>query len=101
MGQGQAQLAERAERLAAMIGPPAQVEPSVGFTGGGTLPSAPIASMAVSLGVADPEGLAARLRVLPVPVIGRIARGTFLADVLTIEDDDIAAVAASVREALA
>jgi L-seryl-tRNA(Ser) seleniumtransferase len=100
MGQSQAQLAERAERLAALIGPPAQVEPSAGYTGGGTLPASPVASMAVSLAVADPEIVAARLRVQPVPIVGRIARGKFLADMLTVEDDDIATVAASIRGAL-
>jgi L-seryl-tRNA(Ser) seleniumtransferase len=101
MGQGLAQLAQRAERLAALVGPPAQTEPSAGYTGGGTLPAAPISSMAVCLAVPDPEQLAARLRAQPVPVIGRIAQGKFLADMLTVEDDDIGALAASIREALA
>jgi L-seryl-tRNA(Ser) seleniumtransferase len=100
MGQSLAELTERAERLAGLIGPPALVEPSNGYTGGGTLPSAPIRSMAVSLAVADPDRLAARLRASPVPVVGRIAAGRFLADILTVEDDDVAALAASIRAAL-
>ncbi len=101
MGQSLAQLSERAARLAALVGPPAQTEPSAGYTGGGTLPAAPIPSMAVSLAVADTEQLAARLRAQPTPVIGRIAQGRFLADMLTVESDDIAALAASIRQALA
>jgi L-seryl-tRNA(Ser) seleniumtransferase len=101
MGQSLAGLTERAERLAGLIGPPAQVEPSAGYTGGGTLPSAPIRSMAVCLAVPDPDRLAARLRAAPVPVVGRIAAGRFLADMLTVQDDDVDALAASIRAALA
>jgi L-seryl-tRNA(Ser) seleniumtransferase len=101
MGQSQVQLGERAERLAALVGPPAQTEPSAGYTGGGTLPAAPIPSMAVSLAVADPQQLAARLRAQATPVIGRIAQGRFLLDMLTVESDDIASLAAAIRAALA
>ena len=49
MGQDLAALRARAERLAALLGPAAQVVATNGFAGGGTLPDAGNPSMGVAL----------------------------------------------------
>jgi L-seryl-tRNA(Ser) seleniumtransferase len=102
MGQSEATLRARAERLAALLGPSARIVPSTGFAGGGTMPDAGIASLGVALhsDTMTPERLKALLRAGRPPVIARIADGAVLLDMLTVDDDDIAALARTAREAL-
>ena len=100
MGQSAAALRARAERLAAMLGPLAQVQATQGFAGGGSLPNEAIASVAVALHVPAPDQLAARLRAGSPAVVGRIADGHLLLDMLTVPDSELAELAASVHTAL-
>ncbi len=100
MGQDVATLRARAERLAGLLGEGATVEDSAGFAGGGTLPDAPIPSLVVSLAVSvagDPERLAARLRRQRPAIVGRIAGGRLLLDMLTVVDNEVAALASGVK----
>ena len=105
LGQDAATLAARAARLCALLGDAvaAAVEPSTGYAGGGTLPDSVIPSQAVA--IASPavpaELLAARLRRQEPAVIGRIAGGRLLLDMLAVADAELDPLAASVRAALA
>ena len=98
MGQGQAAMQDRAARLAGLLGPVARVVASIGFAGGGTLPSAEIPSAAVCLHTATPaDELAACLRAGALPVIGRIADGRVLLDMLTVAEHELAELAGAVQ----
>jgi L-seryl-tRNA(Ser) seleniumtransferase len=101
MAQTRAGLRARADALAALIGPFARPEPSIGFAGGGTLPGEGIPSIGVRLSLADPERLAARLRRGRPAVVGRIVDGCLLLDMLTVDDSELPEIAQAVREALA
>jgi L-seryl-tRNA(Ser) seleniumtransferase len=93
-------LAARARRLATVAGGGVEVIAVTSAVGGGALPLAEPPSFAVALaGAAD--ALDARLRAADPPVVGRIADGRLLLDVRTIGDDEIDAVGAAVRSALA
>jgi L-seryl-tRNA(Ser) seleniumtransferase len=63
----------------------------VSQVGGGALPLAelPTALIAVKVDRLSPDALEKKLRNCPVPVIGRIYRGSFLLDLRTILDSDI------------
>ena len=103
LGQGVAGLQARAERLGAALGDHADwaVVESEGFTGGGTLPGRPVGSRA--LAVTSPLGadaLAARLRRGRPPVVARIADGRLLLDMLTVAEEEIDEVAATLAAAL-
>jgi L-seryl-tRNA(Ser) seleniumtransferase len=102
LGQTQAVLRARAERLADLVGPVAAILPTTGYAGGGTLPDAAIASIGVTLRPDGwhPEALKARLRAARPPVIARLAEGAVLLDMLTLDDGEIAEVAAAVRAAI-
>ena len=100
MGQSAAALRARAERLAAMLGPFAQAQATQGFAGGGALPNEAIASAAVALHVPAPDQVAARLRAGAPAVVGRIADGCLLLDMLTVPDSELAELAASVHMAM-
>ena len=94
-------LRQRAERLVGMLGAAAQAEPTIGFTGGGTMPGSGIPSFGVAVCASvAPEALAARLRANRPAVVGRIADGRLLLDMLTVEDGDLAQLAAAVEHAL-
>jgi len=93
-----AALREVADRLAAAIGGSATVEACMSTVGGGAMPTAQLASWAVTLrGPAD--ALDRRLREAAVPVIGRIADGRLWLDVRTIGPDELADVVATVAAA--
>ncbi len=94
-------LQARAQRLAGRIGPAARVVASAGFAGGGTLPDSAIPSAAVALAAPGAEHLATRLRAGDPPVIGRIADGQVLLDMLTADDSDVEELARAVQDALA
>ena len=99
--QGVAELADRAARLCALLGPPARAEPCDGYAGGGTLPASAIPSYAAVLTVPDPDGLARRLRQHHPAVVGRIAEGAVWLDVLAVRDDELGAIADAVAAARA
>ena len=93
LGQGEAELKARAERLCAAIGAGAAVEPTTGFAGGGALPEERIASR----GVQPVRAPGCRRMCWPggcgrqrPAVVGRIAEGRFVLDVLTVADDEVA-----------
>lgn len=94
-------LRARAERLCAMMGPAAAVEPTEGFAGGGSLPAASLKSWVVALAVPGLPAmeLARRLRRHRPAVVGRIAGDRLLLDVLTLRDEALDTVARAVRDA--
>ncbi len=101
MAQTSAVLQARAERLTHLLGPAARPEPTTGFAGGGTLPDVGIPSVGVALLVDAPEQVKTALRDGAPPVIARVADGRVLLDMLTVRDDELPAIAAAVRQALA
>jgi L-seryl-tRNA(Ser) seleniumtransferase len=101
LGQSEAVLQQRAERLHTMLGR-GTIEPSDGFAGGGSLPEERIASRAVVLNPnMGAEAAASALRASDPPVIGRIKDANLLLDVLTVTDDEVTALAAAVKGVLA
>ncbi len=88
----------RAGRLAEAVG--GEVVATVGRVGGGALPTAELSSAAVALDAPDgPDALAARLRALDPPVVGRVHRGRVLLDVLALSEADHADLPALVARA--
>jgi len=91
----------RAERLCELIGA-GEIIVTDAFAGGGSLPEERIPSRAVALDPPQgPDAAAAVLRAGDPPVIGRIAEGRLLLDLLTVDDADLADLAVAVRAALA
>lgn len=94
----EASVRRRAEALAAAIaaagGPAATVEASRATVGGGTMPTAELASWAVVV-TGDAVALDARLRAAPVPVVARIADGRLWLDARTLAADELDAVVAA------
>ena len=105
LAQSEAVLQDRAERLAALLPPAAtpQVEPTIGYAGGGALPDEGVPSRAVSLAVPGmaADELTRRLRAGRPAVVGRLHDGCLLLDVLTVADADLPDLAEAVRGALA
>ena len=101
LGQDEAALQQRAERLRALLGA-GEIEATDGFAGGGSLPEQRIASRAVAL---DPpmgaEAAAVRLRACDPVVVGRIHGGRLLLDMLAVADAELADLAHAVRTVLA
>lgn len=92
------ELRARAERYVAAI-PSSRSMPSNAYLGGGSLPQATLASVAVAL--PDADGAVARaLRTAEPPIVGRLESGSLLLDLRTIAPRDdrlvIAALAARV-----
>jgi L-seryl-tRNA(Ser) seleniumtransferase len=83
------QLRAIADALASKLG--GRVEPCVSTVGGGAMPTAELASFAVTL----PAELEPKLRAARVPVIGRLEAGKLWLDVRTIGDDELDDVAAA------
>jgi L-seryl-tRNA(Ser) seleniumtransferase len=102
--QTDAALQARAGRLAQLVDGAAdvQIEPSQGYAGGGALPEQRLASWAVALSHADqaPDRLAAQLRRGRPGVVGRVAGGKVILDMLTVADEEVIEVAAAVKAAL-
>jgi L-seryl-tRNA(Ser) seleniumtransferase len=78
------------------------VEESAGKAGGGSLPLLDIPSHAVAVRPFQCEvgRLADLLRRAPVPVVGRVAHETLYLDCLTLEQEELEALAGSLRWAL-
>lgn len=101
LGQSEAVLQERAERLQSMLGS-GTVEPTAAFAGGGSLPEERIASRAVALNLRVGAGDAASLLRSGQPaVVGRIKEDRLLLDMLTVSDSELPELAAAVRTVLA
>lgn len=98
-----AELQDRAGRLAAAIGPAARIVPSFGRVGGGALPLLELHGPAVAVdpGPASDENLARALRQGEPAVIVRRHEGTVLLDPRTVLDDELAQLADAVRNARA
>ena len=107
LGAAPDQLRAVAGALAAAIGELAglaiAVEPCRSAVGGGAMPTAELASWAVTLrgtpagAAGGADAIDAGLRRAPVPVVGRIEDGRVWLDVRTIAADEVAQVAAAVR----
>jgi L-seryl-tRNA(Ser) seleniumtransferase len=94
-------LADRAQRLADVIGPAAELVRASSKVGGGALPLLELEGPAVALSAnASPVALARALRDGDPPVIARIHEGRVLLDPRTLTGDEIAPVAEGVRLAL-
>jgi L-seryl-tRNA(Ser) seleniumtransferase len=101
LGQSEAVLKQRAERLQTMLGS-GKVERTEGFAGGGSLPEERITSWAVALqpriGAEEAAGL---LRSGDPAVIGRITEGRLMLDMLAVSDGEIPELSAALRTVLA
>lgn len=95
-----AALRARAERLAALISEQATVAACESAIGGGSLPGETLPSFAVALASAHPDLLAHRLRQGAPPVVGRIIGDRLLLDVRTVLEEQEAALAKAVQQAL-
>jgi L-seryl-tRNA(Ser) seleniumtransferase len=98
------EIEQRARQLArelARAAPDLEVDvvTSVARSGGGTLPTYEIPSFAASLGGADAEVLAERLRGAEPPVVGRVHEGRLWLDVRTLLSGDDEAVVKAVKGA--
>ena len=105
LAQDQGELYARAETLRrALTGLDADiaVEASDAYAGGGSLPEDKLASVAVTVAArhVGPDALAGRLRSARPAVVGRIAGGRLVLDMLTVADDNMAELAAALRQAL-
>ena len=99
-----AEIEERAVRLAeelrrAAPGLEVDVATSVARSGGGTLPTYEIPSVAVRLGGTGADGLAEALRSSDPPVVGRVREGRVWLDARTLLPGDEEAVVAAVVDA--
>ncbi|MGE3457593.1 MAG: L-seryl-tRNA(Sec) selenium transferase, partial [Kofleriaceae bacterium] len=94
-------LRARADQLAGAIGAvdgiTIAVESCTSTVGGGAMPTAELASWAVTLRGSSPDTIERRLRGAATPVIARIDDGRVWLDVRTIAVDELDAVIAAVR----
>ena len=96
------ELAARAARMQAAIGPSAEVIRTVAKVGGGALPLLELAGPAVALSAADdPAAVARALRAADPPVIARIHDGRVVLDPRTLAEADVDLAATAVRQVLA
>ena len=102
LDQSESVLAARAQRVRSGIGEAAVLIRTSSRAGGGALPLTQLEGPAVALdAVAEPAGLAARLRDGSPPVIARIHDGRLVLDPRTLADDEVQVVVRAVRDALA
>lgn len=93
-------LHDRALRLQAMLGT-GEVVSTEGYVGGGTLPEESRKSSSLKLiSSSSPEDVAARLRQGQPAVVGRIAQGALLIDMMAVRDEDLPDLAAALTKAL-
>ena len=99
----EAELGERAERMAATIGAGAAVRRSASRPGGGSLPLTELQGpvCAVEPAAAGADALVGALRSHDPPVIARVEEGRVLLDPRTMSDAEADEAAAAVRAALA
>jgi L-seryl-tRNA(Ser) seleniumtransferase len=98
----EAQLAARAQALAAQIGRGAETARASAKVGGGALPLLELEGPVVALSdERNPVAIMDALRGHDPPVIARISDGRVLLDPRTLRDDEVELVAAAARSALA
>ncbi len=88
------ELSERAKAYVRAL-PGASAGVSVAYLGGGALPQASLASIAIAVPSERPQQLAARLRAGDPPIVTRIERGRLLLDLRTIAPEEDHLVIAS------
>lgn len=96
-------LLEKARYLSSLLaeaGISAQVVPTEGRVGGGSVPNQSLPSYAVALG-GDVDALEEKLRLVQSPIIGRIHEGRYLLDVRTLWEEDYPQIVGALREAMA
>jgi L-seryl-tRNA(Ser) seleniumtransferase len=94
---GPDELADRAQRLAELIGAGSEVVPALGKVGGGALPLLALEGYAVRL-AGQPTPLARRVG--DPPVVCRIQEDRVLLDVRTVAEDELERLAEAARAAL-
>jgi L-seryl-tRNA(Ser) seleniumtransferase len=100
LAQGEAELQARAERLRSLLGR-GTVIASEAFAGGGSLPEERIASRALALDPASgADAAAAVLRAGTPAVVGRLADGQLLIDMLTVSDAELPDLAQALKAVL-
>ncbi|MEX2328288.1 MAG: hypothetical protein WD575_01050, partial [Nitriliruptoraceae bacterium] len=77
-------LRERADRIAASVGPHVESVATESAVGGGSVPGTQFPSWGLAIAPEDPERFAARLRQAATPVIARIERGRVVLDLRTV-----------------
>lgn len=82
----EAQALRLAPEVATLLGCHAKVVAAQSQTGSGSMPTDTLPSAGLAL-TPNPEALAARLRALPVPVIGRIHDGALILDLRCLDSD--------------
>ena len=93
----------KARHLAALLlqeGIAAEILPTDGRVGGGSVPNKSLPSYAVAFS-GDVNTLEETLRKGMTPIIGRIHEGKYLLDVRTLRESDFATIVCALREALA
>jgi len=96
-------LRNKAEALLALLteaGVAAQIVPTHGQVGGGSVPMQALPSFAVAL-TGDVNALEAALRAGLHPIVGRIHEGRYLLDVRTLREEDFPIIVGAIREAMA
>jgi L-seryl-tRNA(Ser) seleniumtransferase len=102
--QDEAQLAAKAQSLqksfANIEGLTVEIADGHGYAGGGSLPDEKIATKLVTVRPANAsvDALAAALRALDTPIVGRIADGAFVLDMRTLFDDDLKTIVAAFKQ---
>ncbi len=91
--------ARAAPYLAAISG--SSVVETQAYVGGGSLPQAQLASIAIAVSASNPDRVADRLRRSSPAVVARIDNGRLLFDLRTIAPEEDAALIAIIREVLA
>lgn len=95
-------LRAKAEHFAAMLhcaGIDAEILPTEGRVGGGSVPNHALPSYAVAFG-GNVNALEEKLRLGLQPVIGRIHEGKYLLDVRTLFEEDFPAIVEALKEAV-
>jgi L-seryl-tRNA(Ser) seleniumtransferase len=93
-----AELRTRAQSYAQAL--PVQIVQSEAYAGGGTLPESALESVSVSLEADDACAFAAKLRMLPLPIVARTNEGRLLFDLRTIPPQQDAYVIEQLQAAL-
>jgi L-seryl-tRNA(Ser) seleniumtransferase len=94
------QKAQLLQSTLAQAGISAEVTPTEGRVGGGSVPNHVLPSFALALS-GDVTRLEEKLRLGTTPIIGRIHEGRYLLDVRTLWESDFPTIAAAIGEALA
>ena len=95
-------LQKKAERLAGLLhraGIAAEIVPTEGRVGGGSVPNHALPSYAVALG-RNVNALEKNLRTGLRPIVGRIHEGRYLLDVRTLFEEDFPTIVEALKEAL-